>query len=162
MVYINLMGRINFYLLVFIAIFAVSCGSGPITVQRQNETRLEVQQFIENLNQIIASSNYNAWREVLSPELFAKYSSEEYLRQRSEQLARAGRGARELRTAEDYFMHVVVPARRNLAYRVDDIEFITLDRVNAFTVTHRDGEEIRLLLFNLERINNSWAIIYGE
>jgi len=63
-----------------------------------------------------------------------------------------------LRTAEDYFQYVVVPSRADL--RVDDIEFISRDRVKAFTITtSRAGEEQRLRLYDLEKIGNSWRII---
>jgi len=65
-----------------------------------------------------------------------------------------------LRTAEDYFIHVVVAARAETGQRVDDIEFISMNRVKAFTVTHnRAGEEVRLRLYDLEKIGNSWTII---
>jgi hypothetical protein len=63
-----------------------------------------------------------------------------------------------LKTAEDYFIHVVVPSRANS--RVDDIEFIGQNRVKAFSVNkNRAGEEQRLVLYNLERSGNSWIII---
>jgi len=120
-------------------------------------TRTEVQQFIEGLNLVISNRNYNAWRAALSPEYFAEISSPQNLRQWSEQPALKVRNI-VLRTPQDYFTHVVVPSRANL--RVDDIEFISMSRVKAFTInTTRAGEEQRLLLYNLEKINNTWTIV---
>jgi len=64
-----------------------------------------------------------------------------------------------LRTPEDYFTNVVVPSRANS--RVDDIEFIGTNRVKAFTVMQnsRTGEEQRLVLYDLEKVGNSWLIV---
>jgi len=128
-----------------------------VTRQQYDTTRDEVQRFIEELNRIIRNRNYNAWRAALSPEYFAEISSKEHLQQVSEQPAMKTRRII-IRTAEDYFIHVVVPSRANL--RVDDIEFISRDRVKAFTlVVDKAGEEQRLRLYDLERIGNSWRII---
>jgi len=63
-----------------------------------------------------------------------------------------------LRVPEDYFQYVVVPSRADL--RVDDIEFIGSNRVKAFTLTtNKAGEEVRLRLYDLEKVGNSWTII---
>jgi hypothetical protein len=122
-----------------------------------DSTKEEVQHFIEDLNQIIRSRNYQAWRACLSREYFMEISSQENLRRISEQPAMKTRRIT-LRTAEDYFIHVVVPSRANL--RVDDIEFVGRNRVKAFTITtNRAGEEQRLRLYDLEKIGNSWTII---
>jgi len=128
-----------------------------VTRQQYDTTRDEVQRFIEELNRIIRNKNYDAWRARLSQEYFAEISSKEHLQQVSEQPAMRTRRI-VIRTAEDYFIHVVVPSRANL--RVDDIEFISRNRVKAFTVTkNKAGEEQRLRLYDLEKIGNSWRII---
>jgi len=178
------MGRFYSVLLITIAVYLViSCNSAPdpmppIRSSQQNtnqtaqndvfdptrvsqayyeSTRVEVQQFIEDLNRIISNRNYNAWRAALSPEYFAEISSPENLKRISDTPGMKTRGI-VLRTPQDYFTHVVVPARANL--RVDDIEFISLNRVKAFTInTNRSGEEVRLRLYDLEKINNTWTII---
>jgi len=167
-------------LALFTSFTAISCVSGPETVQETadvvtdtpqtevfdprrvsqahyNATREEVQHFIENLNQIIRNRNFNAWRSSLSEEYFAEISSQENLREISNQPAMRTRRI-VLRTAEDYFQHVVVPSRADL--RVDDIEFVSVNRVKAFTITtNRAGEEVRLRLYDLEKIGNTWTII---
>ena len=141
--------------------FITTLDGGTITEEFYISTRLEVQQFIQNLNQIIRSRNFNEWRAVLSPQLFAEISSEENLRQISEQPIMRNRRI-VLRNAQDYFFHVVVPSRVNISDEVDDIdiEFITLTSVRAFTVTTtRAGEEQQVLLYALEKVDNSWTII---
>jgi hypothetical protein len=128
-----------------------------ITQAQYNTTREEVQKFIEQQNKIIKDQNFDAWKTSLSPEYFAGISSTEYLSQMSEQPAMKTRRI-VLKTVQDYFEYVVVPSRADL--RVDEIEFISLNRVKAFTViTSKSGEEQRLRLYDLEKIGNSWTII---
>jgi hypothetical protein len=128
-----------------------------VSQQEYDSTKEDVQRFIERLNRIISSRNYSSWRAVLSTEYFNEISSPANLQQISESPAMKTRKI-VLRTAEDYFLHVVVPSRANS--RVDDIEFIGQNRVKAFTVNkNRAGEEQRLVLYDLERSGNSWIII---
>ncbi|MCL2209681.1 MAG: hypothetical protein FWC19_05745 [Treponema sp.] len=128
-----------------------------ITRQHYDSTMEEVRKFIEELNKIISSRNYSAWKAALSPEYFDEISSAENLQSISDMPAMKTRKI-VLKTTEDYFVHVVVPARANS--RVDDIEFITRTRVKAFSVNvNRQGEEQRLVLYDLEKEGNSWIII---
>jgi len=128
-----------------------------VTSEYHSSIRAEVQQFIENLNQQIRRKNYTAWKAALSPEYFEEVSSSEHLSALSESPALTTRKI-VLRTPQDYFEHVVVPSRANL--HVDDIEFVSLTRVKAFSITkNRAGEEVRLRLYDLEKINNTWTII---
>ena len=133
----------------------------PASVNYSDEyyvsTKEDVQHFIEGLNRVISSKNYNAWKNALSPEYFAEISSPGNLQEMSEQPAMK-RQKIVLKSAEDYFLHVVVPSRANS--KVDDIEFISMDRVKAFTInTNRAGEEQRLRLYDLEKIGDKWIII---
>jgi hypothetical protein len=174
-------GRIPGILILLGVISVVSCTSGPkpeetqaapvtnttvrqddfdpskVTQEQYSSTMDEVQHFIEELNRVVRSRNYNAWRAALSPDYFASISSPENLQEISEQPAMKTRRI-VLRSAQDYFTHVVVPSRANS--RVDGIEFIGHSRVKAFTInTNRAGEEQRLLLYSLEKIGDSWKII---
>jgi len=129
------------------------------TVSREyyDTTMDEVQHFINDLNHVISTRNYNSWRAALSDDYFNEISSQEYLQQLSEQPAMKTRRI-VLRTPQDYFTHVVVPSRANS--RVDAIEFVNRNRVKAFTVTtNRAGEVQRLRLYDLEKIGNTWKII---
>jgi len=160
-----------------ILLLAVSCGTDQKSIQTEGEalispqvgstftvsqafydaTKDDVQHFIEELNQIIRSRNYNAWRATLSDDYFRVISSQANLQEWSNSsIMRQQRVV--LRTAEDYFLYVVVPARQNS--RVDEIEFISANRVKAFTVSvNRAGEEEWLRLYDLEKTENTWKII---
>ncbi|MCL2210636.1 MAG: hypothetical protein FWB95_01805 [Treponema sp.] len=128
-----------------------------ISQQYYDTTRDEVRRFIEALNRIIRERKFEDWKANLSSEYFAEISSAENLRNLSEQPAMKTRRIT-LKTAQDYFDYVVVPSRANL--RVDDIEFISMNRVKAFTNTKNSaGEDISLRLYDLEKINDSWTII---
>jgi len=136
----------------------------PAKVSREYRysTKTEVQDFIDDINDIISRENFRAWRALLSQEYIEDISSADYLRYTSEQPAMKTRNI-VLRTLEDYFRHVVVPSRHNLNYdsKDIDIEFISLHRVKAFTTfTNSDGEEVRLRLYDLEKINNKWTIVH--
>ena len=174
-------GKLIYLLIILSVILAVSCGSKPINgAPRDDEewgyvqsgesfnpisvsqeyyqsTMGDVQFFIEELNQIIRRRDYNSWKEALSLEYFEKISSQENLQEISAQPAMITRRI-VLRNAEDFFIHVVVPSRANS--RVDDIEFVSMNRVKAFTImTNRAGEEQRLRLYDLEKTGNIWKII---
>ena len=135
----------------------VKIGTVKISKEEYNSTMADVQNFIEELNRIIRRKDYNSWKAALSPEYFGQIASVENLQQVSEQPAMKVRGII-LKSAEDYFINVVVPSRANS--RVDDIEFIGEHRVKAFTImTNNSGEEQRLRLYDLEKTGNIWKII---
>jgi hypothetical protein len=181
--------KISAFLLILLVILTVSCHSGPKTdlspaaVQKtpqntetspqktpetfdtrtvsraQHDSTLdEVKRFIGNLNDIISKKNYNSWKATLSQNYFKEISSPQFLKQVSDSPAMKTRNI-VLRTPEDYFTNVVVPSRADS--RVDDIEFIDTNRVKAFTIikNNRTGEEQRLVLYDLEKVGNSWLIV---
>jgi hypothetical protein len=176
------MGTKKAFLIMSLAVIIVlSCESGPektqgsagagsdktevfdpskISQAQYISTRDEVQKFIEEQNRNIRNKNFDAWKASLSPEYFTEISSAENLRQISELPAMKSRRI-VLRTARDYFDNVVVPSRAETdLYHVDEIEFISANRVKAFAITtNKAGEEQRLRLYDLEKIGNSWTII---
>jgi hypothetical protein len=168
-----------------VVIVVLSCGSGPekqqqvitggssdnsnnpgksetfdpkkISQEQYQSTIAEVQKFIEEQNKNIKNRNFEAWKKSLSPEYFAEISSAENLKQVSSLPGMKTRNI-ELKTAQDYFINVVVPSRADL--HVEEIEFISANRVKAFTVTtNKAGEVQRLRLYDLEKIDNTWTII---
>lgn len=127
----------------------------PVSISEEvfNSTKGDVQRFIGDLNHIIRSRDYDAWRASLSDEYFDKISSSQFLAAISEQPAMKTRGY-VLKNPQDYFNYVVVPSRAN--DRVDDIEFIGQNRVKAYTVNPNGS---RLRLYDLESMENTWIII---
>ena len=140
---------------------------GRITSEQYQTAMTEVQALITELNRIIRARNFNAWVDHLAEPLYREISSQAFLDERSEELFRRdqivaqnmGRNPasvqrRVLRTAMDYFTHIVVPSRSN--DRVDDIDFVSDNQVIAFTIDPRGN---RLILYNLEKIDGRWKII---
>jgi hypothetical protein len=137
-----------------------------ISEEHYEAVREEVRALIADLNMIIRARNYDAWVTHLSDSYFAEISSRDFLEERTEELYRRdqtvarnlGRDPRMvqrrvLRTPMDFFNHVVVPSRSN--DRVDDIDFVSENRVIAYTIDSRGN---RLILYNLERIDGRWRI----
>jgi len=133
----------------------------PIEIDQEtyDTTLAEVKLFIEYINELIARRNFAGWRDALSDEYFARISSREHLASASQSPFLRARNIT-LQTAQDYFLHVVVPSRANA--RVDEIEFEADGRVRAFFVETmtRGGqtETRRLRLYHLININGTWKI----
>ena len=140
---------------------------GTISQEMYENTKVDVQALVGNLNRIIRARNYNAWTENLAESYLREISSRAFLEEKTEELYRRdqlvatslGRDPRQvekkiLRTARDYFENVVVPSRSN--DQVDDIEFISDKQVKAYTI---DSKGNRLILYNLENIDDQWKII---
>ena len=133
-----------------------------ITQSYYESTIADVQALIGNLNRIIRARNYSDWVSHLSVEYYSSINTREFLEEKTEELFRLdqamARGRpfqrRTLNTSRDYFDNVVVPSRQN--DRVDDIVFVTENRVIAYTVNTRGD---RLILYNLEYAGNGWKIV---
>jgi hypothetical protein len=123
-----------------------------ISQEEFDNTKVDLTQFIGDLNRIVRSQDYNGWVAHLSPAYLAAISSPENLARISASGQLKSRGI-VLTSARDYFLHVVVPARKN--DRVDDIEFVSHSRVKAFTLSK--GQRLRL--YDLENTGNGWLII---
>jgi hypothetical protein len=124
-----------------------------VTKEEFDTAKSEVQQLIQKLNGIIRAKDYDSWVSYLGTGYFAIINSKEYLDRinKSERMIKA---RITLYSARDYFIHVVVPSRAN--DRVDDIEFISQNRVKAYTINPK-GERLRL--YDLEKTRSSWMII---
>jgi hypothetical protein len=123
-----------------------------ITPELYNETKENIVNFINELNVIIKSHDYDAWLLHIDNDYYEYISSAAYLQRVSASGILQARGI-VLSDAYDYFMNVVVPSRSN--DRVDDIEFISNNRVKAITVNR--GR--RLLLYDLEKTKDGWKIV---
>ncbi|OHD11694.1 MAG: hypothetical protein A2Z96_01740 [Spirochaetes bacterium GWB1_48_6] len=123
-----------------------------VSVELKQATFFDVRAFIQGLNSIIQAKDYASWSSALTPEYREYYSSSETLTRISDAVVLKRQGI-VLRSMQDYFIHVVYPSRQN--DRVDDIEFINTDRIRAITINIK-GE--RLVLYNLEKIGDTWKI----
>jgi len=113
----------------------------------------EIQQLTQKLNGIIKAKNYNTWVTYLDPGYLATINSREFLENVSKSPVLEKQKI-VLNSAYDYFIHVVVPSRANS--RVDDIEFISKNRVKAYTINNKEN---RLRLYDMEKTGTEWKII---
>lgn len=123
-----------------------------ITKEEKERVRVDANQFVSEVNRTIQRRDYTAWLRYLEPKYRAKLESPDNLA-RASQSDRLKQRKIVLQNLLDYFVNVVVPARSEL--RVDDIEFVSENKVKAFML--RDGQ--RLLIYELERYGDSWRVV---
>jgi len=133
----------------------VSAPEKRISQEMYNEVLSEVKVFIDHLNTVIGNKDYNGWKKFLSSEYFARISSREFLAEQSDTPLLKIRKI-VLRSANDYFLTVVVPSRANS--QVDEIEISDDDTVKVFHVDTSRPETRRLRLYELRKIENNWII----
>jgi hypothetical protein len=127
----------------------------PLSISQElfDSTKIDVQQLIADLNRIIRAKNYNTWVSHLGKAYLDKISSGEFLASVSAQPYLKNKKIT-LTSAKDYFEKVVVPSRTN--DRVDDIAFVSQNRVKVYTINDK-GERLRL--YDLENLGEGWKII---
>jgi hypothetical protein len=111
----------------------------------------EIREFIDNLNSIIRSADYESWLGHLSEQYIRTTSDPAYLREQSEKplLKQADIQLHDLR---DYFIYVVVPSRTQAT--LDEIEFLDENHVKAIALLRGT----RVILYLLERDQGQWKI----
>ncbi len=122
-----------------------------ISTEMYETTFNEVEEFIAELNQIIADRDFQQWKGHLTDDYLEIHSDPGVLRERSESPV-LRRNNIELRSLEDYFTWVVVPSRANA--RLDDLDFIGTDQVEAIMRVRDQG----VILYQLKRVNDRWKI----
>jgi hypothetical protein len=138
-----------------------------VSQEMYDNTLAEVKLFVEKLNLIIKNKDYEGWKNALSDEFFERISSPEFLESASQSVLLRSKKI-VLKTPDDYFLYVVVPARSNS--RVDEIEFIASNAVKVFYVETFDKknnsnnlittEVRRLRLYELiKKSGDTWKII---
>jgi hypothetical protein len=126
-----------------------------ITLEEYNEIKDDITSFIYELNAIIRSKNYKAWRMHLDDDYYNYISSPEYL-QKVSSTGIMQKNKIVITTVNEYFMYVVVPSRYR--DRVDDIEITGVNRVKVITVDNG----VRLRLYDLEKTKNGWKIVIPD
>ena len=138
--------------------------SVPISVSQEmyDTTLAEVRLFVDKLNLFIKNKDYEGWKNALSDEFLTRISSQEFLENASKSaLLRSKKIV--LKTPNDYFLYVVVPARSNSS--VDEIEFFAANAVKVYYVeksekVNETTELRRLRLYALiKKSGDTWKII---
>ena len=123
-----------------------------ITKKDKEIAKSEIEEVVKKLNEITAKKDYGRWRYWLSTEYKKEFSKPEVLKKASEGLPSNLKG-KQLKSIEDFFYYVFVPARQN--GRVDDIEYLTPTRVRVFKIEPKRT----LIFYNLEKIDNRWLLV---
>lgn len=127
-----------------------------VTQEMRKSTFSDAQILIEKLNSIIQAKDFDAWKTYLTPAYIAYYSDPVVLARLSESPVLKNNGI-VLHSLQDYFLQVVYRSRQNA--RLDDIEFISEDSIVAITLSPQGD---RLVLYDLQRQNDSWKIGIGR
>jgi hypothetical protein len=123
----------------------------PVAVY--TETKYSIQNFVQKIDALIKAKDYGEWTKLLSQDYFERINSSAFLNDVSQQPRLKSQNI-VLHTGKEYFLNVVVASRANL--RANDIEFITLTRVMAFTI-NQAGQRIRI--YTLDKTGDNWEII---
>jgi hypothetical protein len=132
-----------------------------ITVQEKETTMDEMRLLIAEINRVIRAKDYESWVSYLADDFIAAINSTDYLTQLSESSRQLKGQNIFLRTPQDYFTYVVVASRENVRVdaSLDDIEFLSHNRVKAYTVNTRKQ---RLRLFEFVKAGGTWKIAFSS
>jgi hypothetical protein len=132
-----------------------------ITPQEKKTTMDEMQLLIAEINRVIREKNYEDWVAYLADDFVTIINSPSYLAQLSESSRQLKGQNIVLKTPEDYFTYVVVASREHIRAdaSLDDIEFLSHNRVKAYTVNTRQQ---RLRLFEFVKAGNTWKIAFSN
>jgi hypothetical protein len=128
-----------------------------ITEEVRTLTKGEIQQLIGDLDAIIKREDYQGWIRNLDPSYLDRISSADFLAAQSQ--SPRLKSQESLKSAEEYFLKVVVPARANASYRLDDIDIQFIpeeEKVLAFLTTSAGR---RLRLYELKNVGGAWKIV---
>jgi hypothetical protein len=128
-----------------------------ITEDVHIHTRAEVQRLIGELDTIIRNEDYRAWIGHLDASYLKKISSADFLAAQSQ--SPRLKSQESLKSAEEYFIKVVVPSRANTSYRIDDIDiqFVPEEELVLAFLTTSAGRRLRL--YELKNVEGVWKII---
>jgi hypothetical protein len=132
-----------------------------ITAQEKETTMDEMRLLVVEINRVIRARDYESWLSYLADDFIAAINSPGYLAQLSETSRQLKGQNIVLKTARDYFTYVVVASRENVRVdaSLDDIEFLSHNRVKAYTVNTRNQ---RLRLFEFVKVGNAWKIAFSN
>ncbi|MBI9102249.1 MAG: hypothetical protein JEY99_07540 [Spirochaetales bacterium] len=122
-----------------------------VTPEVFEETFVNIEALIGELNGIIRAKNYFIWTTYLTREYKEYYSDPQKLLEMSQQPILKKYGIR-LRSLQDYFEYVVVPSRSQA--KLDDLIFTDNEHIEAIMLIN--GK--RSILYSLEKIDGIWKI----
>jgi hypothetical protein len=133
-----------------------------ITLEEKETTMEEMRLLIDEINRVIRARDYDGWFSYLADDFVAVINSPSYLTQLSESSRQLRSQNIVLKTPRDYFTYVVVASRENVRVdaSLDDIEFLSHNRVKAYTVNTRSRQRLRL--FEFVKAGGAWKIAFSS
>ena len=126
---------------------SVSKIRGTVTKETFEEDKKEILQIIDQLKNIMISSNYTAWLKYVDEESKVYWSNRENLKK----VAALKKGL-QLNYLKDYFLKIFVPARKGR--RVDEIRYETDTQVKAVQVN--EGNDT--IYYDFKKVNGQWKV----
>ena len=101
----------------------------------------------------MADYNYSEWVKYIDDNSISYWSNQSNLIKASKRLPVKGL---RLRTLQDYFKYVFVPARKN--HEVEEIRYIDKGKIKAVQVK----DETDVVYYNFQKINGEWTVVLPE
>ncbi|MDE7292478.1 MAG: hypothetical protein K2N58_10610 [Treponemataceae bacterium] len=117
---------------------------------------------ISELNVIMANKDYNSWLKYIDPASREYWSQASHLAKASEKLPKNLKGTgTKLRTLQDYFTYVFIPARRGR--QIDEIRYNSKDSIKAVQVSQKDdGTRGIIIYYNFTKQDGDWKVYIPE
>ncbi|MCK5152932.1 MAG: hypothetical protein KAQ93_01115 [Spirochaetales bacterium] len=125
--------------------------SNTLNESEIQKAETDISELIQELNELIASKNFNEWKNYLSADYIEYYSDPDVLKEKS-QSPLLTKYKIVLRSLEDYFNYVVVGSRQNV--QLDEIKALDRDRIKAYMFINNKA----VIIYELIRIDNNWKI----
>lgn len=129
--------------------YARSVGNVAVTKDRFVEDKAEILGIIEKLATIMKEKNYGAWMNLLDEESISYWKQKQNLKKAQSRLPIKGI---QLRTMEDYFKYIFIPARQNRT--ITEIRYISDKYVKAIEMK----ESVDYVYYYFNKVDGKWML----
>jgi len=120
-----------------------------ITMDTFTQDKKDILELIDQLEIIIKSNNYQKWLNFVDPVSIHYWKNPKNLKEVESRLPVKGI---KIKTMQDYFKYIFVPARTDR--NVDEIRYISNTLVKAVQV----NEDTDIVYYTFEKINDKWML----
>ncbi len=129
--------------------YARSVGNVAVTKDRFVEDKAEILGIIEKLSTVMKEKNYGAWMNLLDEESISYWKKKQNLKKAQARLPIKGI---QLRTMEDYFKYIFIPARQNRT--ITEIRYISDKYVKAIEMK----ESVDYVYYYFNKVDGKWML----
>ena len=129
--------------------YARSVGNVAVTKDRFVEDKAEILGIIEKLATIMKEKNCGAWMNLLDEESISYWKQKQNLKKAQTRLPIKGI---QLRTMEDYFKYIFIPARQNRT--ITEIRYISDKYVKAIEMK----ESVDYVYYYFNKVDGKWML----